>query len=392
MDPLQLSAPVMAALRAGMPEVAKETAGAVLVEVPGYRALRESLGAPIDEAVEIALRSFLNVASGARGSDPSAPLQPALDAAHALGGGEAREGRGVDALLAAYRVGARVSWREMARIAVDAGVPTTTLIQFAELSFAYIDELSAASVTGHADETATGDRARQRALERLARRLLAGAPADVLQASAESAGWEPPDALCAVLLPSARARGIRSVLDARSLMLADELPGAEGDDDTVLLLVPTSGATDRERLRRALHDRGAVLGPERPWTRVGRSYERALRVRRLRPEPDAGVLDSDEHLAELVIGSDPEALADLRAQVLAPLAELRPAAAAKLTQTLRAWLLHQGRREEIAAALFIHPQTVRYRMGQLREAYGDALEDPATVLAATVALGVGDAP
>lgn len=388
MDPLQLTAPVMAALRSGLPAVAKATAAAILIEVPGYSVLRESLGAPIDEAVEIALRSFLNVASGARGSDPSAPLRPALDAAHALGGGEAREGRGVDALLAAYRVGARVAWREMARVAVEEGVPTTTLIQFAELSFAYIDELSAASVSGHAEEVATGDRAHQRALERLTRRLLAGAPADVLRASAESAGWTPPEDLCAVLLPSARARGIRAVLDARSLVLADELPGAEGDDEMTLLLVPAGGAAQRARLRRGLDERGAVLGPDRPWLHVGRSYERALRVRRMRSEPEPGILDCDELLAELVIGSDPEALADLRAQVLAPLAELRPAAAAKLTQTLRAWLLHQGQREEVAAALFVHPQTVRYRMGQLREVYGDALDDPATVLAATVALGV----
>ena len=40
-----------------------------------------------------------------------------------------------------------------------------------------------------------------------------------------------------------------------------------------------------------------------------------------------------------------------------------------------------------AAALFVHPQTVRYRMGQLRELYGDRLDDPDTVLALTVALG-----
>ena len=78
---------------------------------------------------------------------------------------------------------------------------------------------------------------------------------------------------------------------------------------------------------------------------------------------------------------------ELREQVLAPLADLRPAQAEKLTETLRSWLLHQGRREEIAAELFVHPQTVRYRLGQLREAYGDRLEDPAWLLALTVALG-----
>jgi DNA-binding PucR family transcriptional regulator len=88
-----------------------------------------------------------------------------------------------------------------------------------------------------------------------------------------------------------------------------------------------------------------------------------------------------------VLGADPAARADLREQLLAPLADLRPATAEKLTDTLRSWLLHQGRREEVAAELFVHPQTVRYRMGQLRELYGERLDDPETVLALVVALG-----
>jgi DNA-binding PucR family transcriptional regulator len=88
-----------------------------------------------------------------------------------------------------------------------------------------------------------------------------------------------------------------------------------------------------------------------------------------------------------VLDADPSARADLRAQVLAPLAELRPSTAEKLADTLRAWLLLQGRRDEVAAALFVHPQTVRYRMGQLRELYGEQLDDPETVLALVVALG-----
>ncbi len=97
-------------------------------------------------------------------------------------------------------------------------------------------------------------------------------------------------------------------------------------------------------------------------------------------------VDTDEHLAALVLGADPEALADLRARVLAPLADLRPGTAERLAETLRSWLLHQGRREAVAAHLVVHPQTVRYRMTQLRELYGDRLTDPATVLELTVAL------
>ncbi len=104
--------------------------------------------------------------------------------------------------------------------------------------------------------------------------------------------------------------------------------------------------------------------------------------------PDTGGSVKQQHLPRLVLTADPQALADLRAVVLAPMDELRPAAAAKLRETLRAWLLHQGRREEVAAALFVHPQTIRYRMTQLRELFGERLDDPDSVLALTLALGV----
>jgi len=42
--------------------------------------------------------------------------------------------------------------------------------------------------------------------------------------------------------------------------------------------------------------------------------------------------------------------------------------------------------------LFVHPQTVRYRMGQLRELYGQRLDDPETVLALVIALGADEPP
>jgi DNA-binding PucR family transcriptional regulator len=100
------------------------------------------------------------------------------------------------------------------------------------------------------------------------------------------------------------------------------------------------------------------------------------------------VVDTEDHLAGVVVTADPGALADLRARALAPLAGERGAAAAKLVETLRSWLLHHGRREDVAAELFVHPQTVRYRMARLRELYGDKLRDPQWVLALTIALAL----
>src|SRR3712207_9547653 len=93
----------------------------------------------------------------------------------------------MDALLSAYRVGARVAWRDMSEAGVRAGLPAETVARFAELVFAYIDELSASSAAGHADELATSGRVRQRYLERPTQGLLRGAFADALEAAAERA-------------------------------------------------------------------------------------------------------------------------------------------------------------------------------------------------------------
>jgi hypothetical protein len=265
----------------------------------------------------------------------------------------------------------------MSTTAVRSGVDAATLVPFAELVFAYIDELSAASVAGHADELATTGRVRQRLLERLAAHLLDGSSPDTVQAAAERAGWEPPETLTAVLVAESQVRPLLTSLPAATIS-AVELPGL---DDGALLLVPDAHGAARSALLRTLAGRGAVAGPARPWAEVRASYDRALRARALGIEHD-----TEAALTRLVLHADPEARADLRAQVLAPLADLRPGTAEKLAATLRSWLLHQGRRDDVAAELFVHAQTVRYRMGQLRELYGDRLDDPAYVLALVVAL------
>ena len=44
--------------------------------------------------------------------------------------------------------------------------------------------------------------------------------------------------------------------------------------------------------------------------------------------------------------------------------------------TLASWLRHWGQRAPMARELSVHPQTVGYRVGRLRELFGDVLEDP----------------
>ncbi|WP_405061974.1 helix-turn-helix domain-containing protein [Kribbella sp. NBC_01505] len=390
---LELGEAAIDLLRARLPEIAGQTVTAIIVEVPGYtNALAGPMGAKIEGAVQFALGGFLRLASS---GEPGTPLAPTLEAAYVLGRGEARSGRSMDALLAAYRVGARVSWRELSRTAVEAGLPAGTVAKFAELVFAYIDELSAASVSGHTDELATTGRVRQRYLQALSRSLLQGDAPDHLISRAKQADWDPPRTLTAVLLPSAHVRGILGALDPRTLHPEDDLAelghpeplGAEDPTEVGALLVADADGPARAGLLRSLRGRQATVGPAQPWMTARTSYLRALQARGLRLTADAeAAVDTESHLATLVVTSDPTALADLRRQVLAPLEDLRPATADRLTETLREWLLHLGRRDDVAAALHIHPQTVRYRMTQLRQLFGPRLDDPQTVLDLTIAL------
>lgn len=384
---LALGERTLALLRSRLPAVAELTVQAIIEQVPAYTdALSGPIGANIRSAVELALGGFLKVAGRPSGA-AAGPRSPALDGAYALGRGEARSGRSMEALLAAYRIGARESWRQFSRAAVETDLPAGTMARFAELVFAYIDELSAASAAGHSDELATTGRVRERYLNLLVRALLAGESNHRLNEAADRAGWRPPPTLAAVLLPTGHASRAVTSLDDRTLR-TDELPGPSSDEQSelTLLLVPDADGAGRAAVTRALRGLNASLGPAKPWAQARLSYHRVARARRLGLPGTEGLLDTEEQLTALVVTADPDALADLRARALAPLAQLRSASADRLVETLRAWLLYRGRRDEVAQALHVHPQTVRYRVGQLRELFGDRLDDPDTVAALTVAL------
>ncbi|HET7734954.1 MAG TPA: helix-turn-helix domain-containing protein [Nocardioidaceae bacterium] len=380
-EPFRLPTEVLEQLRQEVPGVAEQVVAAVMSGVPAYAdPFRGRMGRTIENAVRVALEGFIDLASSPTGITPGAQVQFVYDAAYELGRGEARSGRSMDALSSAYRLGARAAWRDFSATAARARMPATDMAHFAELVFAYIDELSDMSVRGHVEELASSGRLRQRRLERLFSKLMDREPEDVLLAAAERAEWSPPKTLTAVIIAEVAARQARTVLEGRTLQPGEDVPGL--DADTTVLLVPDATGRGRSALLRVFRGTDAVVGPPRPWADVRASYDRALQARQL------GLTgDTDTHLVTLVLGADSDAMADLRARVLAPLDKVSPASREKLRDTLRAWLLHQGRREEVAEALFVHPQTVRYRMGQLRELYGDRLTDPQTVLELTVALG-----
>ncbi len=147
----------------------------------------------------------------------------------------------------------------------------------------------------------------------------------------------------------------------------------------------------RQRLAAALRGTGAVVGHPVPLEYLPASVRIAEIAAALR---GSGVLDqdpvfADEHLDAIIVHRDARLLDALRRQVLAPLAEVSASVRARLIETLTSWLRHMGDRQAIAAELHIHPQTVRYRMAQLHELFGPALDDPVTRARLTLVLSWG---
>ncbi len=357
------------ALRPGIPRLSDEIIAAIRDGVPTYaRPLEGAFGAGVRVGVEQALIQFVDLVE-----KPDRDRTAGREVYVRIGRGEARAGRTMEALLAAYRIGARVAWRRVAEAARAAHLGEEILARLAESIFAYIDELSAASAAGHAQEQAAAAGESQRRRRQLATLMIQSPPpeqADVEDAARE-AGWPLPGSIAALVWGHSERR-IAVRLPAETIVAPL--------DDTSCALVPDPEAPGRRReIEAALGEHQAVIGPTVPWQQAAASARRAFAAHRLLEEgvmAANGLVVANEQLAALILHADRGLLHDLEQQRLAPLAGETENSRERLSETLLAWLDHQGKVPEIAAALHVHPQTVRYRLGRLRECFGSALDDP----------------
>jgi PucR C-terminal helix-turn-helix domain len=353
--------------------------------VPAYaRPLEGAFGEALRTGVERALSDFLDQIERKQRADDGS----GRDIYFALGRGEVREGRTMEALLAAYRVGARVAWRRASADAREAGFDADTLSRLAEAVFAYIDQLSARSAQGYAEEqsTAAGEAARRR---RALLGLLVQTPpveAAAIEAAAREAGWELPATLAALVWSDEAEQPVARRLPLGAL-------AAPLEERLVCALVPDADAPGRRlEMERALGRRRGALGPTVPWSEAWLSAARSRAVHRLMVEDvlrGDGLVIAEEHMVDLVVHGDPSLLDELARRRLAPLDDRTPASRRRLLETLAAWLDHQGNVPRVADALHVHPQTVRYRLAQLREVFGEELEDPRARFELGLALRAG---
>ena len=382
-SPEGLDPALAVALRAALPELANEIIAAIGQAIPEYRRPMEgTFGRGVRSGVQRALEQFI-VLVEQHGARQAADREIYRE----LGRGELRAGRGLDALQAAYRLGARLSWRRISEVAREWGADARTVSLLAESIFAHIEEISASSVEGYAQAQAlqAGELERRRA--RLVRLLVTpGETLDgaLLRTSALEVDWQLPRQLAALACQTLEA--------SRLAALVGGAANAARVGDLTCVLIAGPDAPGREKALRAIlreHRLSGALGPVLPTSEAAHSFRRArtaLELQRRGVLRAGELLVCSEHLLELLLFEDAELVRELAERNLRGLEGQSAGSRERLTRTLESWLRNQGDVPAIAAELHIHRQTVRYRLARLRELLGPQLEDPEMRLELQLAL------
>lgn len=376
--------------RPELASLADEIVDEIRSTIPEYaRPLDGPYGKSIRAGVHYAIGLFVEQIA-----DPSTSTRDCHDLHRKLGQNEMREGRSLDALQAAHRVGARVSWRRIMRVGKRNGLSSMVMSQLADMLFAFMDDLASVALDGYLEAKACT----AGALETWRRRLLTlilespPAPARAIGELAQLTGWAVPSEVTPIAIRALPGSGHNQ----RRPMLDDDLL-ADLDGVEPHLLVPGELTPQRlARVRAALPDSVLAVGVGAPIDRAADSLRWARRVLALAEDgslgsgrPPGHVIFCADHFATLLVRSDPSLVAQLRRRLFAPLQGMTVRQQERMLETLRAWLDAQGSVLDIAERLQVHPQTVRYRMRQLEAAFAGVLDDPEARFQLEVVLRAG---
>ena len=123
-------------LRSGIGRVSEEVIEEIQNRIPEYARREDELYIKVlRTAVEQAIEGFLD-----RVESPDAAWDP--EPFRMVGKGEAAEGRNLEPLQTALRLGARVGWRRLTEIADPLGLSPQCLYDLGETIFVYLDQLA----------------------------------------------------------------------------------------------------------------------------------------------------------------------------------------------------------------------------------------------------------
>ncbi|GAA1825497.1 helix-turn-helix domain-containing protein [Actinomadura chokoriensis] len=364
-------------MRPRLPDLLGVMVKGVLRHVPEYDRPGDAAYWRVAEAaVAHAMEHFVHMIA-----DPDASWKEVYQVFFDVGYGEAVEGRSLEHLQNAMRVGSRIAWRHLAVEAERLGRPRALISLLAEANFAYLDALASAAAHGYARarEKAAGEREQRRG--RLLSLLLSDPPAppEVAREQSARAGWPLPRRLAVIVLRPRPGSGGEGPAGLPPSLLSGL------DHGRPCLVMPDPDGPGRiEELTATLAGWTGAIGPSVPVEQAGTSLLWARRALDLAPAAPAGrgarrggvLVRAEEHLPGLLLREGATLAAIVAARRLAPLDEAGTRQGVRLAVTLLECMKHGFNATGAAEVLCVHPQTVRYRLGQLHEMFDFDIEDP----------------
>lgn len=211
---------------------------------------------------------------------------------------------------------------------------------------------------------------------------------------ASTLGWASPPAIAVVIgaAPADPGRALEAIRQAAARHSLDLLAAAQGDR---LVLVIGGELGGMPELVRVVGDFAGMFGPGQvvigpivaDLVEAARSARAALSgMRAAKAWPDAPCpVASEDLLPERALAGDGHARRTLAAELYNPL----KAAGGDLVTTLAAFFDNGGSIEATARALYVHPNTVRYRLRRIQEVTGYSPLDARDGYALRLALTLG---
>ncbi|MFC4035246.1 helix-turn-helix domain-containing protein [Streptomyces polygonati] len=377
-----------AVMRPELPSLLKEMAAEIVTAIPEYGHLLEGPNARVIKiGIEQNIATFVD-----RVAAPTATTALRDDLCRQFGRFEAYEGRSLDNLQAAYRIGCQVALRRVRTVGRRYNLSASFMLTFADALFAYMGDLAELSREGYVQALAELGEEPDNRRRRLLRRILGGTAVarSALAELAEHSAWPLPDEVTLVAV-APDTRPSRAALDKDVLLdFADPephllVPGPFTDERRASLAVALKGC-------RAAVGLTTVLGEAADSLRWARHTLALADAGLIGHRPDGGddgrdpMTRSEDHLLPLWLLGDPALADQIAARYLTPLTGLTASQRARLIDTLRIWLTTRGTAVQVAEQLGVHPQTVRYRLRILDRAFGNQLTDPDQRFATEIAL------
>lgn len=350
-----------------------------------------------------AIDAFLRTLRGQRGLSPEG-----LDLVRALARRRAEEHEApMAALMGAYRVAMSVSWQYAAREMHDVRFSAADADRIMDVSahlFDVIDEISSALAAASAERSAAPAGAGAAARLRLVGDLVSGAFSDAdIDARALALGHDLRVRHAVVgVAPAASGRrwtnqgprrgtyaaATRQLADAVTRRLSQDLPAVVVDAPTphAVAIVPVRVEAEWPRLLdacRAMAEQGDTTIVASPPVAGARALQASCtEVQNALPLADrvlergTRVVCVDDLRIYRVLEGKVEEQRTFVSGLLGAICRLPASRCRVLLGSLEAWYEADGKVEEAAEALFVHPNTLRYRIRRVEELTGLSARKP----------------